>query len=194
VPNPRKPPVRAFIAIAVPESVLKSCQDIMAQLRGLNLQGRFAKTQSIHLTLQFLGNIEEDQIVGIAQVLKQAGREIAPFDLEVRGLGVFPQLSNPRVVWIGVEPVDGLMKLQSKIQQGLEPLGFPKENRDFHPHLTLLRLKSRRNLGPLTEYLQAEGPHQQAGVIQIEQIHLYQSILKPQGAEYRQLLTFGLGD
>jgi len=185
--------VRAFIAIAVPESLLKSCQDIVAQLRGLNLQGRFAKTQSIHLTLQFLGNIEEDQIVGIAQVLEQAGREVAPFDLEVGRLGVFPQLANPRVVWLGVEPVDGLMKLQSKIQRGLEPLGFPREKRDFHPHLTLFRLKSRKNLSPLTEYLKAEGPHQKAGVIQAEQIHLYQSILKPQGAEYLKLITARLG-
>ena len=185
--------MRAFIAIAVPESLLKSCQDIVAQLRGLNLQGRFAKTQSIHLTLQFLGNIEEDQIVGIAQVLEQAGREVAPFDLEVGRLGVFPQLANPRVVWLGVEPVDGLLKLQSKIQRGLEPLGFPREQRDFHPHLTLFRLKSRKKLSPLTEYLKAEGPHQKAGVIQAEQIHLYQSILKPQGAEYLKLFTARLG-
>jgi len=193
VPNPRKPPVRAFIAIAVPESVLKSCQDIMAQLRGLNLQGRFAKTDSMHLTLQFLGNVEEAQIVGIAQVLKQAGREVAPFDLQVGRLGVFPQLANPRVVWIGAEPVDELMTLQSKIQRGLEPLGFPRERRDFHPHLTLLRLKSRKNLGGLREYLQAEGPHQQAGVIQVEEMHLYQSILKGEGAEYLKLLTARLG-
>jgi len=185
--------VRAFIAIAVPESLLKSCQDIVAQLRGLNLQGRFAKTQSIHLTLQFLGNIEEDQVVGIAQVLEQAGREVAPFDLEVGRLGVFPQLANPRVVWLGVEPVDGLLKLQSKIQRGLEPLGFPREKRDFHPHLTLFRLKSRKNLSPLTEYLKAEGPHQKACMIQAEQIHLYQSILKPQGAEYLKLFTARLG-
>ena len=185
--------IRAFISIAAPESVLKSCQDIMAQLRGLNLQGRFSKTQYIHLTLQFLGNIEEDQIVGIAQVLEQAGKEVAPFDLEMGPLGVFPHLANPRVVWIGVEPVDAIMKLQSKVQQGLEPLGFPDENRDFHAHLTLLRLKSRKNLGRLREHLQAEGPHQQAGVIKAEQIHLYQSILKPQGAEYRKLFTARLG-
>ncbi len=185
--------IRAFIAIAVPESVLKSCQEIMAQLKGLNLQGRFAKTDSIHLTLQFLGNIEEDQIALIAQVLEQAGREIAPFDLEVGRLGVFPQLANPRVVWIGAEPVDELMTLQSKIQQGLEPLGFPREKRNFHPHLTLLRLKSGNNLQRLTEYLEAEGPHQQAGVIQAEQMHLYQSILKPQGAAYLKLFTARLG-
>ena len=181
--------MRSFIAIAVPESVLRSCEEIMARLKGLNLYGRFAKTQSFHLTLQFLGNIEEEQIPEIAQVLEQAGKGVAPFDLEVGRLGVFPHLANPRVVWIGVEPVDRLMTLQSKIRQGLEPLGFPKETHDFHPHLTLLRLKSRKNLGGLREYLQAEGPHQQAGVNRVEEIHLYQSILKPQGAEYRQLLT-----
>ncbi len=194
MPNPRKPPVRAFIAIAVSEPVLNSCEEIMARLRNLNVHGRFSKTESIHLTLQFLGNIEEDQIVRIAQVLEQAGSGVAPFDLEVGRLGVFPHLTHPRVVWIGVEPVDVLTTLQSKIQQGLEPLGFPKENRDFHPHLTLLRLKSRKNLRRLAQYIETEGHGLRVGVIQAEQIHLYQSILKPQGAEYRQLLTFGLGD
>ena len=193
MPNPRKPPVRAFIAIAVSEPVLNSCEEIMARLRNLNVHGRFSKTESIHLTLQFLGNIEEDQIVRIAQVLEQAGSGVAPFDLEVGRLGVFPHLTHPRVVWIGVEPVDALMTLQSKIQQGLEPLGFPKENRDFHPHLTLLRLKSRKNLRQLAQYIDTEGPGLRAGVIQAEQIHLYQSILKPQGAEYLKLFTFRLG-
>ena len=103
MPNPRKPPVRAFIAIAVPESVLKSCQDIMVQLRGLNLQGRFAKTQSIHLTLQYLGIIEEEQIPGIAEILEQAGRGVTPFDLEAGRLGVFPHLTHPRVDLLGLD-------------------------------------------------------------------------------------------
>ncbi len=186
--------IRAFIAITVPDSVLRSCEEIMARLKGLNLQGRFARTQSIHLTLQFLGNIEEDQIAGIAQVLEQAGKGVAPIDLKVGRLGVFPHLTHPRVVWIGVEPIDALMKLQSKIQEDLEPLGFPKENRDFHPHLTLLRLKSRKNLRQLAQYIETEGPDLRAGLIQAEQIHLYQSILKPQGAEYLKLFTARLGN
>ena len=185
--------MRSFIAIAVPESVLRSCEEIMARLKELNLHGRFARTQSLHLTLHFLGNIDEDQIAGIAQVLEQAGKEVTPFDLEMAQLGVFPHLANPRVVWIGVEPVDAIMKLQSKIQQGLEPLGFPQENRDFHPHLTLLRLKSRKNLHQLAQYIETEGPGVRAGVIQAEQIHLYQSILKPQGAEYLKLFSARLG-
>jgi 2'-5' RNA ligase len=186
--------VRAFIAIAIPDSVLRSCEEIITQLKELNLHGRFAQARSIHLTLQFLGNIEEDQIPGIAQVLEKAGSGMAPLDLEVGRLGVFPHLANPRVVWIGVEAVDGLVTLQSNVQKGLEPLGFPPENRDFHPHLTLLRLKSRKNVAGLREYLQAEGPRQRAGVIRVGEIHLYQSILKRQGAEYQKLLTVELGD
>ena len=186
--------IRAFIAIAVPESVLRSCEEIMARLKGLNLQGRFARTQSLHLTLHFLGNIEDEQISGIAGILEQAGKGVTPFDLEVGRLGVFPHLTNPRVVWIGVQPVDRLMTLQSKIQQCLEPLGFPEENRDFHPHLTLLRLKSRKNLRQLAQYIDTEGPYLQAGVIKAEKIHLYQSILKPEGAEYLKLFTARLGN
>jgi len=148
----------------------------------------------MHLTLQFLGNVEEEQIPGITEILEQAGKGVTPFDLEMGRLGVFPHLTHPRVVWIGVEPVDALTTLQSKIQQGLEPLGFPKENRDFHPHLTLLRLKSRKNLRQLAHYIDTEGPGLKAGVIRAEQIHLYQSILKPQGAEYRKLCTARLGN
>ena len=181
--------IRAFIAIAVPESVLRRCEEISADLRKLNLEGRFAKAQSIHLTLQFLGNIEEAKVAGIRQVLERAGHEVAPFDVEVCQLGAFPHLASPRVVWVGLEPVVALKELQSKIQQGLERLGFSKENREFHPHLTLLRLKSRKNLAGLIQYVQGEGAHQKAGNIRAKEIHLYQSILKPEGAEYRRLLT-----
>ncbi|MCZ6486430.1 MAG: RNA 2',3'-cyclic phosphodiesterase [Acidobacteria bacterium] len=181
--------IRAFIAIAVPESVLRRCQKISADLRKLNLEGRFAQIRSLHLTLQFLGNIEEAKLAGIGEALEDTGKEVASFHVEICQLGVFPHLARPRVVWVGVEPVEALKELQSKIQQRLERLGFPKENREFHPHLTLLRLKSRKNLAELTQYVQGEGAHQKAGSIRVKEIHLYQSILKPEGAEYRKLLT-----
>ena len=185
--------MRSFIAITVPESVLRCCEEIIAHLKGLNVKGRFAKIQSLHLTLQFLGNIEEEEVAGIRQVLEQAGKEVAPFDVEVRQLGAFPHFASPRVVWVGVEAVDALMELQSKIQQRLQRLSFREENRKFHPHLTLLRLKSRKNLAELIHYVQGEGAHQKAGSIRVQEVHLYQSILKPEGAEYRKLFTARLG-
>ena len=185
--------IRAFIAIAVPESVLGRCRQISDRLQELDLDGRFAKTQSIHLTLQFLGNVVEEQITPIEKILQETGREAMPFSLEVKRLGVFPNLKRPRVLWVGIQPVDILSDLQVKLQKRLKPLGFPGEDRPFHPHLTLLRLKSRRNLSGLVEYLEGEGKGEQVGVFNVEEVHLYQSILKPDGARYRKLATARLG-
>ncbi|MDA2933010.1 RNA 2',3'-cyclic phosphodiesterase [Acidobacteria bacterium AH-259-D05] len=185
--------IRAFIAVTVPESILGRCQEISDRLRELNLNGRFVKTQSMHLTLKFLGNIEEEKLLPIKEVLQETAREVAPFSLEIRQLGVFPHLGNPRVVWIGVQPIDALNQLQGKIQERLKLLGFPGENREFHSHLTLLRLKSRRNLSSLIQYVQGEGAGEEAGPLRVEEVHLYQSILKPDGAEYRKLVTVRLG-
>lgn len=185
--------IRAFIAVSVPESILHGCREISDRLRELNLKGRFAKTRSIHLTLQFLGNIAEEKVAQIENVLQESARQAMPFSLEVGKLGVFPNLSRPRVLWIGVHPVDILSDLQGKLQQRLELLGFPGQDRPFHPHLTLLRFKSRKNLSALIENVEGKGADEQAGVFKVEEVHLYQSILKPDGAEYRKLVTAKLG-
>ncbi len=185
--------IRAFVAVSVPDSVLQRCREISDRLRDLNLEGRFARTRSIHLTLQFLGNIAEKKVASIENVLQETAQQLMPFSLEIRRLGVFPNPSRPRVLWIGVHPVDVVSDLQARLQQRLEPLGFPGQDRTFHPHLTLLRFKSRKNLSALIEYVEGKGVDEQAGVLKVEEFHLYQSILKPDGAEYRKLVTVKLG-
>lgn len=186
--------IRAFVAVSVSETVLQRCREISDRLRELNLEGRFARTQSIHLTLHFLENIAGEKVAQIEKVLQETGREVLPFSLEIRRLGVFPNPSRPRVLWIGVHPVDVVSDLQARLQQRLEPLGFPGQDRPFHPHLTLLRFKSRKNLSALIEYVQGPGAEEHAGVLKVEEVHLYQSILKPDGAEYRKLVTAKLGE
>jgi 2'-5' RNA ligase len=185
--------IRAFIAISIPESILRRCQALSDGLRALKLEGRFARTPSIHLTLQFLGNIEEVKITPIEKILRETGRDIMPFNVEVRKLGVFPNRSRPWVLWIGVHPVDAVSDLQGRLQEGLNPLGFSGEDRPFHPHLTLLRLKSRKNVSALIDYVEGAGADEQAGLLKVKEVHLYQSILKPDGAEYRKLATARLG-
>ena len=185
--------IRAFVAVSVPDSVLQRCREIGDRLRELNLEGQFARTRSIHLTLQFLGNITEKKVAPIEKVLQETGGEVLPFSLEIRRLGAFPNLSKPRILWIGVYPVEILSDLQGRLQKRLEPLGFPGQDRPFHPHLTLVRFKSRRNLSALIEYVEGKGADEQAGVLKVEEVHLYQSILKPDGAEYRNLVTVKLG-
>ena len=186
--------IRAFIAITLPDPILQRCQEISDRLRGLKLNGRFPKSESIHLTLKFLGNIKEEQVPTIAQVLENTAGESLPFHLKIQGVGAFPHIANPRVVWVAVEHNEALSEMQKRIEDRLQGLGFPKENRKFHPHLTLARLKSRKNLKDLIQYIQGEGVREKAGTVTVKEIHLYQSVLRPQGAEYRKLVTARLGE
>ncbi len=181
--------IRAFVAIAVPDAVLERCQEISHHLREMKLEGRFLRAESIHLTLKFLGNVEPEVVPGVVEVLKTTAQETAPFDLQVEGVGVFPHLTRPRVVWFGVEQCEALCGMQERMEKRFERLGFSQEKRRFHPHLTLARIKSRKNLSELVRYVQTSGPRERADPIRVRDIHLYQSVLKPQGAEYRKLQT-----
>lgn len=184
--------IRAFVAIALPEDVQQRIEVISRRLRQFKLQGRFPKIDSIHLTLKFLGNVNEEEIQAARQVVEESVQGISPFDIEIRSLGVFPHLTNPRVVWIGVHSGGELPELYQKMEEGFTKLGFARENRPFHPHLTLLRLKTRKNCFDLVEYIRREGSHLQAGVATVKAVHLYQSTLRPEGALYTRLATVGL--
>ncbi|GAI25354.1 unnamed protein product, partial [marine sediment metagenome] len=102
---------------------------------------------SIHLTLKFLGNIAVDRTGEVAKAMKEAVQGISPFHLEVKDLGVFPNLRRVQVAWVGISgEVDKLSQLQKYIESTLAPLGFAPESRPFTPHLTLARLRDRASL------------------------------------------------
>ena len=181
--------IRAFVAISFPESVLLSCQLLVGYLKRLELNARFPRKEAIHLTLKFLGNIYEDQVFDIARGLEITVQELNSFALEVRGIGVFPSLAKPKVVWAGLRDCDVLVEMQRQIEGILEDLGFAREKRPFHPHLTLARLRSEKNIGALARYIEEAGPGERLGTAMVTQIHLFKSVLKSQGAEYHKLAT-----
>ena len=185
--------IRAFIAIAIPDEILTRCQELGSRLQILNLKGKFSRKESVHLTLQFLGNLDEKRVPDIAEVLRQVARRAVPFWLNIQGLGVFSNLVSSRVLWVGVGQSAGLYRIQGEIAGYLEAIGFPPEARDFKPHLTLARFKSRKNLSELADFFSHREPDEAIGSMEVQEIHLYQSILKPMGAEYRQLVTVRLG-
>ncbi len=184
--------IRAFVAIDLPESVRENLEKTARQLESLDLHGRTANVGGLHLTLKFLGNIDEDQIPPVNDALRSCGERVRAFELRVRGVGVFPHAARPRVIWAGVEANDVLTDLQARVEAGLGEIGFSPEKRQYHPHLTLMRLKSTRNHKELLRYLREEGKQQQAGSVSVEEFHLYRSILKPSGAEYQKLASFPL--
>jgi 2'-5' RNA ligase len=186
-----KDDVRAFIAIELPEDVKRFLERISTKLKKCGADVGWVRTENIHLTLKFLGSVRPDLIPSIEEAVAPVFGEQSPVNLAVRGLGVFPGMRSPRVVWTGcVDSSKALGPLVAKLEESLEPLGFTKEKRPFSPHLTLGRARSNKRVPDLVEELRqnldVSGPEFTA-----DHAVLFQSVLKPTGAEYRPLRSFG---
>ena len=181
--------IRAFIAIELPETILAELGNIEARLKPQMPREtiRWVRADSIHLTLKFLGQVPSDQLEMITLSLRVAVAAHAPFTLEVKGAGCFPDIHRPRVVWVGVQENNHrLHALQRAIENAIEPLGYPTEIRDFTPHLTLWRVArdvrqvDQKKIG---DVVQAAGVGT-LGRWEVRQVALIKSDLKPSGAEY----------
>jgi 2'-5' RNA ligase len=179
--------IRSFVAVSLPMEVRARLEQYGKELKSLGLYGSYPKAESFHLTLKFLGDIPEQKVDAIGTALERAVEGVAPFQLEVRGLGVFPNPSSARVIWIGFEQSEPLSLLQARVEQVLEELEFPREDRPFRPHLTLARLKSKDNLKALQAYLRETGPSAAAGTVPVDELVLFRSDLRPDGARYTRL-------
>lgn len=186
--------IRAFIAIALPDDLKARLGEVSRRLKSLGLVGSFPKPESIHLTLKFLGDVSEADINRIDDAMREAASGAQPFQATVGGLGTFPNPSNPRVVWVGVEEGEWLAPLQAAVEKALEGLGFPPEERPFSPHLTLARLKSRENVRALAAFMNEDAARRPLGPLSVDSIHLLRSELRPDGARYTRLRSVPLGE
>ena len=179
--------IRAFIAISLPEPVLQAIAKAQETLKGLGLKIRWVRKEGIHLTLKFLGDIEGDDVERIHAAIERATNSFSPFALRGEGIGVFPDLRRPRVVWVGVtEDVEALRALQRDLEYQLNELGFPKENRSFKGHLTVGRVKGRVDRTKLSEALKALGEFRTESFT-AQSVVLFQSDLRQGGAVYSRL-------
>ena len=190
--------VRAFVAIELDSALHTALAAAQDALRQADLSVRWVRPEGIHLTLRFLGGIEADLVQEIEGRLKAVASRSSPFRIQLGGLGGFPSLERPSVLWIGVVgEVELLSMLQVGLEAELEPLGFPKEGRPFHPHLTLGRVRARRRSGGRRGAAGlAEAVGTPTGEQLVEGISLMKSSLTPDGARFTQLafanLTTGL--
>jgi 2'-5' RNA ligase len=139
----------------------------------------------MHLTLRFLGEIDPGKVPSIDRVLEESAAEVSPFSLSLSGLGAFPGLSRPRVVWVGLTgDLQPLGRLKKSIDRGLKPLGFPLEDRPFKPHITLGRVKTR-----IDGHALVGSRNFSSDSFLVCRVRLIKSILKPQGAEYNEILS-----
>jgi len=188
--------IRSFIAIELPEEVRGGLAKLRTQLE--RSEHRFIKwvdSEGIHLTLKFLGNIPFKQVAEVTKAIEEAAQGIPPFHLEISGLGVFPNLKQPRVLWVGIGgEIHRLLRLQQNIDFALASLGFAKEERPFMPHLTLARVRQgaspmeRRNFGELAMSAKFEASYP----VDAKAVSLMRSQLTPDGAIYTRLSMVGL--
>jgi 2'-5' RNA ligase len=180
--------VRVFVALDVPEEVRAALREVIARLRETGGRARWVRTEGMHITLKFIGETPEATIPPIRDAL--AGlRSPSPVEMTFRGLGFFPDARRPRVFWAGIESSPNLAEIAAGVERALEPLGFPREARAFHAHLTLARLEAGAGAGQLREAVERLGAAD-FGVARAAEFYLYQSVLKPSGAEYTRLASF----
>ncbi len=190
----RDPEIRAFIAIELPEEVKCYLRELVEDWKRLDRGVKWTRSEGIHLTLKFLGNVDRSGLEAIKEFAGPVFAGRAPFSLSVAGTGAFPNPKRPRVIWAGVDDYDRILEPMVKdLETALEPLGFEPEKRRFNPHLTIGRVKAARISSELIEAMtqmrQASGPafHVDRGIF-------YQSVLKPSGAEYVPLAEFPLAE
>ncbi|MFQ5673580.1 MAG: RNA 2',3'-cyclic phosphodiesterase [Nitrospinales bacterium] len=184
--------IRAFIAIDPPPPVIQTIAEIQDRFKTLGLDASWVKPKNIHLTLRFLGNISPQQISEIKLRLAETASEASAFEFSLSHIGVFPNLKRPRVLWVGLEnPDNSLEALQKKVDGQIQALGFPPESKQSVPHLTLARIKSRRNTDGLRREIESAGEIA-SGPMKVSSIKLYQSRLTPRGSLYTVLGNFTL--
>ncbi len=188
--------IRSFIAIELPRNVKNGLAQLRNELeRAEHPFIKWVNPESIHLTLKFLGNVPLKQVAEITKAIETASKGISPFHLEISGLGGFPNLKQPRVLWVGIKgEIDKLLSLQQNIDLALAPLGFAKEERPFVPHLTLARIrqgaspKERKSFGELVMSTSSETSYP----FDVEAVSLMRSQLTPAGAIYTRLFMIKL--
>lgn len=150
---------------------------------------RWLNSDSIHLTLRFLGTVEQHVDEQARSHWARAVAEHAPFDLRFGSLGRFPERGRPRILWAGVEPDPGLRALVSDLEDAARGLGFESESREFRPHLTLARAPRGARVT-----LPEDWPSRpSAAVFSVSEVILFQSVLHPAGARYTALERYRLG-
>lgn len=185
--------MRTFIAIDISDELKSKLADLQARIRKSVPNLKFTAPHQLHLTLKFLGEIDESQLPDITAVVEALAARRPPFEVVPKTLGTFGRPTNITVMWLGLtDPSNILHALHADLERSLAPLGFPPEERPFKAHLTLARNKNPNLSKHILKALESEPPFK-AVAERVETVTLYESKLESTGAVYRAIGRFGLG-
>jgi len=176
--------LRIFIAALIPEEIRTRLTNYINSLKH-NIDGvKWEKSEKLHVTLKFLGDVDESGVDEISSLLGKLVHGYSPFNLSISDFGGFPNLKSPRVLYIGLSRNNELSKFQNELERDLHNLGFNKEDRRFIPHITLARVKKRIHIRETLPVMQS--------MFDITQIGLMKSELRAEGSVYTPLKLFKL--
>ena len=184
------PVIRTFIALPSSAAVQQQMVIIQSKLKVTQADVKWDSSDKFHITLKFLGGIELSSIESLSSALTEMMKKFPAFEITYNSLGAFPNLHNPRVIWIGTESNQIMLDLQSGVERVCSDFGFQKEERAFHPHITIGRVKGTHNLARLTEAIKTITfePMQS----RCSELLLMKSDLRPSGSIYTILKSFPL--
>jgi RNA 2',3'-cyclic 3'-phosphodiesterase len=186
---------RTFIAIAVPKAVEPKLARLQSDLAEALPECRWTRAMPFHLTLAFLGDIPSNLVNEVCTAVASSTRTIEPFEIEVAGLGAFPSLIRPRVIWAGVTACnqEKLIDLQGSVVNALAGIGQKPDDQRFHPHVTLGRIKPGRHGRPDLNRLMQSPPDGWASRWLVKDVQVFASTLGPAGSAYEVLARSNLG-
>ena len=185
--------MRCFTAIALSESWRAALADWISTQSMRSRDVRWCAAEQLHITLTFLGEVEEADISDVCAAVVRASTEIAPFAVTLGGIGAFPSRGYPRVLWAGVDdPQRGAARWVSAAAGGFEGLGFPRDSRPYTPHITLARSRSAAG-GKLLQRVVTQAAPRVEDALEVREVVLYESRLGPAGAVYEVVARAPLG-
>ncbi len=180
--------IRTFVAIPLTEEVRRGIGNAVEALRPWARGIRWVPLENLHLTLRFLGGVEEERLLEVHQAVAAAVEEIAPFALRTGGFGAFPERGRPRVLWVALEgDLENLRKLQGRVETELVQRGFPGEDRPFSPHLTVGRATRNQSVAVELPMIAQPGPE-----MVVREAVVMKSDLHPEGPVYTILFESAL--
>lgn len=177
--------MRLFIAALIPEQIQRLLSLYIGTLKQAVDGVKWEKPEKLHVTLNFLGDVDQSRVKEISSLLSQNTQNCSPFQLSTTLFGAFPNLRNPKVFYAGLSQNKEMSKFHSLIEDGLSEFGFERESRKFIPHITLGRVKKRVLLQNI--------PVLQKKEFKITEIGLIKSELRPEGSVYTPIEIFKLG-
>lgn len=177
--------IRTFVAVDVSDAIRAAAVKMIGRLIAETADYVWVDRDHLHITMNFLGDVSETEIPTVCRAISSAVLEFGSFEMSVRGLGCFPNASKPRVVWLGVgRGMSELLALHERIAVALEALRFPRERKDYQPHMTLGRLKRGGRLSASISQSIAKHASIEAGGMTVKEIAIYSSFVDRIGPTY----------